>query len=213
VPTAPPGNRTRMPQRPRRWRAAGGRLRPLLWPASPNRSDRALSFRVPVSSGPLTAAGPPGRSRRPALSNKSGISALLQGTRGDWDAGRAAGTPSHTPILQRFTRPGPRRIGGRRRSGGHRSAHRALPCGLVPASQLHEHGDLPGRWDAHAHQPRSRRTDFKDRGVRHVPELLSPGTEPASEDFRVPTEPDGSSMYWTRTVVGPAGIEPATDGL
>jgi hypothetical protein len=53
-------------------------------------------MRVAASSGPLTAKpGTPGRSRCPALSTKSGIGALLQGTRGGCDRprGRALNRP------------------------------------------------------------------------------------------------------------------------
>jgi hypothetical protein len=89
VPAAPPGDRARLPQRPRRW-GAGRHLRPLRGPPSSTTWIGALSIRVAVSSGPLTAAWHAGRSRRPALSNKSGIDAPLQGARGDSDAGKTA---------------------------------------------------------------------------------------------------------------------------
>jgi hypothetical protein len=79
---------------------------------------------------------------------------------------------------------------------------------LLQQSQLHEHGRPP--WSVGRRRPQAKgRVEGTSRtsrcqagtepGVAQVPELCRPGTEPASNECRVPTEPDVESMYRTRT--------------
>ena len=87
VPTAPSRDRARLSQCPGR-RGAGGYLRPVRGPDPPTTRIGALPIRTAVSSGPLTAAWHARPLAAPAdLSNKSGIDALLQGTRSDYGDG------------------------------------------------------------------------------------------------------------------------------
>jgi hypothetical protein len=71
-------------------RGAGRQGRPAIsaWAAIPDHSNRSSpNSRRSQLGSPDGGLARPGRSRRNALSNKSGIGALLQGARGDGDAG------------------------------------------------------------------------------------------------------------------------------
>jgi hypothetical protein len=71
--------------------AVGGGTAATSAPASnPKLSDPSSPNSRRSQLGSPDGSWHPGRSRRPTLSNKSGISALLQGARGDCDAGKVA---------------------------------------------------------------------------------------------------------------------------
>jgi hypothetical protein len=94
------------------------------------------------------------------------------------------------------------------RCPGHHLEHCLVA--LLQHPQLHEHGRPPSAVGRGRRPPKGREEPTSSTlrcqagtgaGVAQEAELCRPGTEPASKECRVPTEPDVESMYRTRTGV------------